>query len=149
MPNLSISGMALSIAVVVPFLNMTKQFCGQIGQISQQINAVVMGLAGADRIFELIDEKPEADEGYVTLVNAQVNPDTWQLEEADHHTGMWAWKHPHRATGEIEYVPLRGDLVMDTASTTSPTARFATTASTSTRSARPICAARWAWCCRT
>ena len=61
-PNLSISGMALSIAVVVPFLNMTKQFCGQIGQISQQINAVVMGLAGADRIFELIDEKPEADE---------------------------------------------------------------------------------------
>ena len=112
-PNLSISGMALSIAVVVPFLNMTKQFCGQIGQISQQINAVVMGLAGADRIFELIDEEPEADEGYVTLVNAQVNPDTWQLEEADHHTGMWAWKHPHRATGEIEYVPLRGDLVMD------------------------------------
>ena len=101
-PNLSISGMALSIAVVVPFLNMTKQFCGQIGQISQQINAVVMGLAGADRIFELIDEEPEADEGYVTLVNAQVNPDTWQLEEADHHTGMWAWKHPHRATGEIE-----------------------------------------------
>ena len=60
-----------------------------------------------------IDEEPEADEGYVTLVNAQVNPDTWQLEEADHHTGMWAWKHPHRATGEIEYVPLRGDLVMD------------------------------------
>ena len=112
-PNLSISGMALSIAVVVPFLNMTKQFCGQIGQISQQINAVVMGLAGADRIFELIDEKPEADEGYVTLVNAQVNPETWEFEEADHHTGMWAWKHPHRATGEIEYVPLRGDLVMD------------------------------------
>lgn len=87
-PNLSISGMALSIAVVVPFLNMTKQFCGQIGQISQQINAVVMGLAGADRIFELIDEEPEADEGYVTLVNAQVNPDTWQLEEADHHTPL-------------------------------------------------------------
>ena len=112
-PNVSLSGMTLSIAVVVPFLNMTKQFCGQIGQISQQINAVVMGLAGADRIFELIDEEPEADEGYVTLVNAQVNPDTWQLEEADHHTGMWAWKHPHRATGEIEYVPLRGDLVMD------------------------------------
>ena len=112
-PNLSISGMTLSIAVVVPFLNMTKQFCGQIGQISQQINAVVMGLAGADRIFELIDEEPEADEGYVTLVNAQVNPETWEFEEADHHTGMWAWKHPHRATGEIEYVPLRGDLVMD------------------------------------
>ena len=72
-----------------------------------------MGLAGAERIFELLDEEPEADEGYVTLVNAQVNPETWQLEEADHRTGMWAWKHPHRATGEIEYVPLRGDLVMD------------------------------------
>ena len=112
-PNLSISGLPLSIAVVVPFLNMTKQFCGQIGQISMQINAVVMGLAGTERIFELLDEEPEADEGYVTLVNAQVNPDTWELEEADHHTGMWAWKHPHRATGEIEYVPLRGDLVMD------------------------------------
>ncbi|WP_334099435.1 ABC transporter ATP-binding protein, partial [Parolsenella catena] len=66
-PNVSLSGMALSIAVVVPFLNMTKQFCGQIGQISMQINAVVMGLAGADRIFALIDEAPEADEGYVTL----------------------------------------------------------------------------------
>ncbi len=112
-PNVSLSGLTLSIAVVVPFLNMTKQFCGQIGQISMQINAVVMGLAGADRIFELIDEEPETDEGYVTLVNAQVNPDTWELEEADHHTGMWAWKHPHRSTGVTEYVPLRGDLVMD------------------------------------
>ena len=110
--NLSVSGLPLTIAVVVPFLNMTKQFCGQIGQISQQINAVVMGLAGADRIFELIDEEPEQDEGYVTLVNAQVNPESWQLEEADHHTGMWAWKWPHRATGEIEYVPLRGDVRM-------------------------------------
>ncbi len=66
-PNLSFSGLPLSIAVVVPFLNMTKQFCGQIGQISQQINAVVMGLAGADRIFELLDQEPEVDEGYVVL----------------------------------------------------------------------------------
>ncbi len=112
-PNVSISGLALSIAVVVPFLNMTKQFCGQIGQISMQINAVVMGLAGADRIFELLDEEPEVDEGYVTLVNAEVDPESWQLVEADHHTGMWAWKHPHRSTGITEYVPLRGDLVMD------------------------------------
>ena len=112
-PNLSISGLPLSIAVVVPFLNMTKQFCGQIGQISQQINAVVMGLAGAERIFALLDEEPETDEGYVTLVNAQVNPDTWQIEEADHHTGLWAWKHPHRADGTVTYVPLRGDVQMD------------------------------------
>ncbi len=112
-PNLSISGLPLSIAVVVPFLNMTKQFCGQIGQISQQINAVVMGLAGAERIFTLLDEEPETDEGYVTLVNAQVNPDTWEIEEADHHTGLWAWKHPHRADGTVTYVPLRGDVQMD------------------------------------
>ena len=66
-PNISLSGMALNISIVVPFLNMTKQFCGQIGQISQQINSVVMGLAGASRIFGLLDEEPEFDEGYVTL----------------------------------------------------------------------------------
>lgn len=112
-PNLSISGLPLSIAVVVPFLNMTKQFCGQIGQISQQINAVVMGLAGAERLFELLDEEPEGDEGYVTLVNAKVNPETWEIEEADHHTGLWAWKHPHRADGTVTYEPLRGDVQMD------------------------------------
>ncbi len=112
-PNVSLSGLGLSIAVVVPFLNMTKQFCGQIGQISMQINAVVMGLAGADRIFELIDEQPEVDEGYVTLVNAKIDPETGAYVETDHHTGLWAWKHPHRSTGITEYVPLRGDLVMD------------------------------------
>ncbi|MEE0704305.1 MAG: ABC transporter ATP-binding protein [Collinsella sp.] len=111
-PNLSFSGLPLSIAVVVPFLNMTKQFCGQIGQVSQQINAVVMGLAGADRIFELLDQEPEVDEGYVTLVNAQVNPSTWEIEEADHRTGLWAWKHPHKADGTVTYVPLRGDVRM-------------------------------------
>lgn len=111
-PNLSLSGLPLSIAVVVPFLNMTKQFCGQIGQVSQQINAVVMGLAGAERIFELLDEEPEADEGYVTLVNARVNPQTWELEESDERTGLWAWKHPHREDGTVTYVPLRGDVRM-------------------------------------
>lgn len=111
-PNLSFSGLPLSIAVVVPFLNMTKQFCGQIGQVSQQINAVVMGLAGADRIFELLDQEPEVDEGYATLVNAQVNPSTWEIEEADHRTGLWAWKHPHKADGTVTYVPLRGDVRM-------------------------------------
>ena len=111
-PNLSFSGLPLSIAVVVPFLNMTKQFCGQIGQISQQINAVVMGLAGASRIFELLDQEPEADEGYVTLVNARINPETWELEESEERTGLWAWKHPHKADGTITYVPLRGDVRM-------------------------------------
>ena len=111
-PNLSISGTALSIAVVVPFLNMTKQFCGQIGQISMQINAVVMGLAGADRIFELIDEQPEEDEGYVTLVNAERNRATGQLVETDKHTGLWAWKYPHH-DGTLTYEELRGDVRMD------------------------------------
>ena len=111
-PNLSISGTALSIAVVVPFLNMTRQFCGQIGQISQQINAVIMGLAGADRIFELIDEEPEADEGYVTLVNAERDRATGQLVETDKHTGLWAWKYPHH-DGTITYEELRGDVRMD------------------------------------
>ena len=109
-PNLSLSGMALSIAVVVPFLNMTKQFCGQIGQISQQINFVVMGLAGANRIFDLIDEKPEEDEGYVTLVNLGV--EKGELVESEKRTGLWGWKHPHH-DGTTTYVPLRGDVRME------------------------------------
>ena len=109
-PNVSLSGMALSIAVVVPFLNMTKQFCGQIGQISQQINAVVMGLAGADRIFALIDEKPEEDEGYVTLVNLGV--EGGELVESEKRTGLWGWKHPHH-DGTTTYTPLRGDVRME------------------------------------
>ena len=109
-PNVSLSGMALSIAVVVPFLNMTKQFCGQIGQISQQINAVVMGLAGADRIFALIDEQPEEDEGYVTLVNLGV--EGGELVESEKRTGLWGWKHPHH-DGTTTYTPLRGDVRME------------------------------------
>ena len=109
-PNVSLSGMALSIAVVVPFLNMTKQFCGQIGQISQQIKAVVMGLAGADRIFALIDEQPEEDEGYVTLVNLGV--EGGELVESEKRTGLWGWKHPHH-DGTTTYTPLRGDVRME------------------------------------
>ena len=109
-PNLSLSGMALSIAVVVPFLNMTKQFCGQIGQISQQINFVIMGLAGANRIFDLIDEKPEEDEGYVTLVNLGV--EKGELVESEKRTGLWGWKHPHH-DGTTTYTPLRGDVRME------------------------------------
>ena len=107
-PNLAISGLPFSIAVTVPFLNMTRQFSGQIGQISQQINSVVMGLAGAERIFELMDEEPEHDEGYVTLVNVRRGADG-QLEECAERTGEWAWKHPHHS-GTVELVPLRGDV---------------------------------------
>ena len=110
-PNVSLSGMALSIAVVVPFLNMTKQFCGQIGQISMQINAVVMGLAGADRIFALIDEAPEADEGYVTLVTTKYD-ESGHLVECAERTTDWAWKHPHH-DGTVTYTPLAGDVRME------------------------------------
>ncbi len=109
-PNLSFSGLSLSIAVVVPFLNMTKQFCGQIGQISQQINAVVMGLAGAERIFELIDQEPEVDEGYVTLVNTKYD-ENGHLVECAERTTDWAWKHPHQ-DGTVTYTPLAGDVRM-------------------------------------
>ncbi|WP_144743607.1 ABC transporter ATP-binding protein [Enorma burkinafasonensis] len=108
-PNLSVSGLAFSIAVTVPFLNMTKQFAGQIGQISQQINAVIMGLAGAERIFELLDEEPETDEGYVTLVNTKIENGELVEVPVSQHTGRWAWKHPHH-DGTVELVPLKGDV---------------------------------------
>ncbi len=107
-PNFSISGLTFSISIVVPFLNMTKQFAGNIGQVSQQINPVVMGLAGAERIFELMDQEPETDEGYVTLVNAR--EENGQIVECSEHTGMWAWKHPHSADGSVTYTRLRGDV---------------------------------------
>lgn len=108
-PNLSISGLAMGISIVVPFLNMTKQFAGNINQVSQQINAVVMGLAGAKRIFELIDEQPEEDHGYVTLVNAR--EEAGQIVECNERTGMWAWKHPHK-DGTVTYEKLTGDVRM-------------------------------------
>ena len=107
-PNLSLSGKALSISIAVPFLNMTKQFVGNINQVSHQINAVVMGLAGAERIFELMDEQPEQDEGYVTLVNAREK--NGSLVECPERTGIWAWKHPHQADGSVTYTRLTGDV---------------------------------------
>ena len=107
-PNLSLSGKALSISIAVPFLNMTKQFVGNINQVSHQINAVVMGLAGAERIFDLMDQQPEQDEGYVTLVNAR--EENGQLVECAERTGIWAWKHPHQADGSVTYTRLTGDV---------------------------------------
>ncbi len=108
-PNLSVSGLAMNISIVVPFLNMTKKFAGNIGQVTHQINAVVMGIAGAQRIFELIDEEPEQDNGYVTLVN--VRQDNGQLIECEERTGIWAWKHPH-SVGSVTYTKLAGDVRM-------------------------------------
>ena len=108
--NVSFSGLPLTISVVVPFLNMAKQFTGNINQVSQQVNSVVMGVAGTERVFSLIDMPPEVDEGYVTLVRArEVNGEIVECEE---RTGMWAWKHPHQADGSVTYTKLQGDVRM-------------------------------------
>ncbi len=106
--NFSISGMAFELSIVVPFLNMTKQFTGNINQVSQQINSVVMGMAGAERVFSLMDEPAETDEGYVTLVNAIETPDGG-VTETEKRTGIWAWKHPH-SDGTVTYTRLAGDV---------------------------------------
>lgn len=110
MPNLSISGMRFTIDIVVPFMNMTKQFTGNMNQVAQQFNQIAMGLAGAERIFGLMDQMPEADDGYVTLVNATVSEDG-TICESEKHTGTWAWKHPH-SDGTLTYTLLRGDVRM-------------------------------------
>ncbi|MBQ9112262.1 MAG: ABC transporter ATP-binding protein [Clostridia bacterium] len=105
--NVSISGQAMGIAVVVPFLNMTRQFTNNVSQLSQQMNSIVMAMAGAKRVFELLDEEPEKDEGYVTLVNAREIDG--KIVECEERTGMWAWKHPH-GTGTVTYTRLMGDV---------------------------------------
>lgn len=106
--NLSISGKVFSISIVVPFMNMTKQFTGNVNQVSQQINVIVMGLAGAQRIFELMDQEPEVDDGYVTLVNAEIDEEG-NITETEKRTGKWAWKHPHH-DGTLTYTQLKGDV---------------------------------------
>ena len=98
------------ISVVIPFLNMTKQFTGNVNQLSNQNNSIVMGLAGANRIFELMDTAPETDDGYVTLVNAIID-ENGNITETDKHTGIWAWKHPH-GDGTLTYTKLEGDVRM-------------------------------------
>ena len=110
LPNLSLSGMAFSVSILVPFLNMAKQFTGNVNNLSQQINSIVMASAGANRIFSLVDEKPEEDNGYVTLVNCDIAPDG-TVTETDRRTGHWAWKHPH-GDGTLTYTELRGDVRM-------------------------------------
>ncbi len=98
----------VNISVVVPFLNASKQFTNNISQVSQQINAVVMAMAGASRVFDLLDTEPETDEGYVTLVNAKEVDG--EIVECTERTGMWAWKHPHSADGSVTYTKLQGDV---------------------------------------
>ena len=108
-PNISFSGMDMSIPTVIAFIGMSKQFTNNISQLSQQANAIIMALAGAERIFELLDEEPEVDNGYVTLVNAKYD-DNGNLVEADKHTGIWAWRHPHTADGTVTYTRVEGDV---------------------------------------
>ncbi len=111
-PNVALSGMVLGTDIVVPFLNMSKQFMGNINQLTMQMNAIVMAGAGATRIFDLLDTDPETDDGYVTLVNAEIAADG-TITEADHKTGHWAWKHPHKADGTITYTELKGDVTLN------------------------------------
>ena len=116
-PNLSISALVagsigvLTIDIMIPFLNMTKQFTGNVNSFSQQINSIVMALAGAERVFTLIDQTPETDEGYVTLVNCR-RDQNGNIVETEKHTGQWAWKHPH-GDGTITYTALEGDVRME------------------------------------
>ncbi len=112
--NIVVSGSLfapLAIPVVASYLGMTKQFTGNVNQASQQINSIAMAMAGAGRIFSLIDREKESDEGYVTLVNAEIKDGV--ITECSHHTGHWAWKHPHSADGSITYTELKGDVVLN------------------------------------
>ncbi len=99
----------LTIGSLASFLQYTRQFSNPITQVSQQMNSILAALAGAERIFEIIDEKPEEDEGYVTLVNAKTD-ENGNITETPERTGMWAWKHPHTADGTVTYTELKGDV---------------------------------------
>ena len=110
---LAINGhFGLTIGTLISFLTLNRNFNQPITQVSQQLNSVVMALAGADRIFRLMDETPEVDEGYVTLVRARKD-EQGNIQECKERTGMWAWKHPHQADGTVTYTELTGDVVFD------------------------------------
>ena len=106
------NGNLLTVGNLVAFLLLSREFNRPIGQVSNQINAIVMALAGAERIFELMDEEPEVDQGYVTLVNAKED-ENGNLTECKERTGRWAWRHPHKADGTVTYTELKGDITMD------------------------------------
>ena len=111
--NVSLSGAggAVTLGMIASFLTLSRSFVMPISQVSQQLSSVIMALAGAERIFRLMDEPSETDEGYVTLVNAK-RDENGQLCESDHRTGLWAWKHPH-GDGTTTYTELKGDIVLD------------------------------------
>ena len=104
-------GELLSLGNLMTFMLLSRSFNMPISQISNQINAIVMALAGAERIFELMDEEPEPDEGYVTLVNANIDEDG-TITESKERTGRWAWRHPHQADGSVTYTELKGEITM-------------------------------------
>ena len=104
-------GSLLTLGKLISFLTLSRSFNMPISQVSNQINAIVMALAGAERIFELMDEKSEEDGGYVRLVNAEID-DQGNITETDKRTGRWAWKHPHKADGTVTYTELKGDITM-------------------------------------
>ena len=108
---ISSGGRLLTLGGLISFLLLSRSFNQPISQVSNQINAIVMALAGAERIFALMDEAPEEDHGYVTLVNARIAPDG-TITECPEHTGRWAWKHPHQADGTVTYTELKGDITM-------------------------------------
>ena len=104
-------GALLTLGNLMTFMLLSRSFNMPISQISNQINAIVMALAGAERVFEMMDEEPETDDGYVTLVNAKIGADGTITETAE-RTGHWAWKHPHQADGTVTYTELKGDITM-------------------------------------
>ena len=107
---LSVFGIGgITLGVMASYLQFTKSFTQPFMQVAQQFNSIIMALAGAGRIFEMIDEEPEVDEGYVTLVNAKKRPDG-TIEECSERTGLWAWKHPHQEDGSVTYTELKGDV---------------------------------------
>lgn len=110
---LALNGMgSVTIGTIIAFVGLNKSFTQPITQISQQLNSIVMGMAGAERVFEIIDEKSEEDCGYVEFVNAKEHMDG-SIEEIEERTGIWAWKHPHKAEGTITYTKMEGSIVFD------------------------------------
>lgn len=110
-PMYAETGTVTMLLVTISFLPISKQFTSNISQSSQQINSIVMGLAGASRLFELMDQEPEVDNGYVTLVRCNID-ENGVITETDKRTGKWAWKHPHKADGTVTYTELKGDIQM-------------------------------------
>ena len=108
----SSEGRLLELGDLMTFMLLSRSFNMPINQISNQINSIVMALAGAERVFELMDVEPEVDEGYVTLVNANIDEDG-NITESEKRTGRWAWRHPHQADGTVTYTELKGDIFMD------------------------------------